>query len=405
LARRFRRRIRAGGGAFVGRRASARLAVMVMQAVLDGGRDARSERVPTLADALVALLLVVVFWVPSLVERRDWLASVLGFSLALVTAAAVVLRRRHPAAATAAAGLATLVGTAFGLCQDPMLATAVCLYPLAISRSSDQGTVLVIAAAVVAGLAVVTAVPGADAGGVGQRLVVAIGALSGTWLLGTSVGKQLRATREAERARVQLGVAREVHDTVGHALGLISATAGVAHGLPDTSEQELRGSLAEVKSHARRALEELQMLVRALRDDPAKPEPARPLGAPATGELPALIATVEAAGVPVAARCELSGRVDDLIGTMVFRIVQESLSNVVRHAAGSPCAVDVYEEGDGVVVRVRDQGPGGDGAAGSGFGLRGMQERAHQVGGRVRWRNHPDGGFEVEAWLPAGGRP
>ncbi|MFC4059061.1 ATP-binding protein [Planomonospora corallina] len=98
---------------------------------------------------------------------------------------------------------------------------------------------------------------------------------------------------------------------------------------------------------------------------------------------------------------------------MAFRIVQEALSNVVRHAPGARCAVRVRREGDVLVVRVRDGGarraagraPAAGSGAGSGLGLRGMRERARLVGGTVAWGARPEGGFEVEARLPAGGVP
>jgi signal transduction histidine kinase len=90
---------------------------------------------------------------------------------------------------------------------------------------------------------------------------------------------------------------------------------------------------------------------------------------------------------------------------VVLRIVQESLSNVVRHAAGAACTVDVHEAGGAVVIRVRDRGPGARGPGHQGYGLAGMSERAHLVGGDVTWGDHPDGGFEVSARLPVrGGR-
>jgi signal transduction histidine kinase len=207
------------------------------------------------------------------------------------------------------------------------------------------------------------------------------------------VGRGIAATREAERARVQLEVARDVHDVVGHALGVISAEAGVTRGLADAGEQELRDSLAGIEVHARRALEEVQLLVRGLRSAPTP-----------VARLSSVVETTRAAGVDVRARIAVDAQLGDAVGAVVLRIVQESLSNVVRHAAGAACTVEVHEADGAVLVRVRDRGPGA-GVAGrehAGFGLAGMSERAHLVGGTVEWGDHPGGGFEVRARLPVG---
>lgn len=206
-----------------------------------------------------------------------------------------------------------------------------------------------------------------------------------------------------------------MHDVVGHALGVIGAEAGVTRSLPDADERELRASLADIETHARRALEEVQALVRTLRaPGPAGPPPyppplpdARPDAGAGIAGLPSLIAATRAAGVRVEERVRVrADEVSGMIGTVLYRIVQEALSNVVRHAPGAACAVDVYREGDVIVARVRDHGPGaraGGTGSGTGTGLLGMRERARLVGGTVTWGGHPEGGFEVTARLPAGG--
>ncbi|WP_440072535.1 sensor histidine kinase [Streptosporangium sp. OZ121] len=388
---------------------------LVERALAGSGEGARP-----LPDILAAVLVVGMFWLPSTLAVADRSRLVAGLALASVTGGAMILRRRFPAGSTVIAGIATVAGSLLGVCQDPLLATAWCLYPLAIAHAARTRALVLFLLCLLAGLAAVTGVPAGDASEAGQRLVLAVAALSVAWLLGTATGRQIAAAREAERARVQLEVARDVHDVVGHALGVISAEAGVTRALPDAGEQELRDSLADVEAHARRALEEVQAFVRALRSAPgspagagpgpgpggtaAGPAGARPGGAVAgIARLPSVVAATRAAGVGVEARIEVNGYVDDVVGAVVFRIVQESLSNVVRHAPGAGCAVDVREDGETIVVSVRDHGPGARANGGSGFGLRGMRERARLVGGTVTWGNHPDGGFDVTARLPAGG--
>jgi len=377
---------------------------------------------------VAAAVVAGVFWVPPIVEAGAWRA-VAGLGLVAVVVAAMLLRRRFPAYAVAAAGAATVAATLLGVCDDPMLATAWCVYPLAFGRASRAGGPFLVLAGVVAVLAAVTAVPEESWGEWGQRPVIAAAALSVSWLLGVTAGKQVAAAREAERARaaeraarVQLSVARDVHDVVGHALGVISAEAGVTRSLPDTSDQELRDALSGIESHARTALQDVQALVRTLRsaghpnrEDPApqnadapnsRPVDDRSFGVgmvvplPRLSELPELVAATRAAGVRVSDRVAVPGEVGEAVEAVAYRIVQEALANVVRHAPGAACELEVRRDGSALVVRVRDDGPGMGGEPG--FGLRGMWERARLVGGTVTWRNLPEGA-EVEARLPLEG--
>jgi signal transduction histidine kinase len=341
------------------------------------------------ADAVAATVVIGFFWMLPFDSAAHGARVLAGSALVVATGAAMIARRRLPFTATVTAAIATLAGTALGVCQDPMLATAWCLYPLAVRHAARAGRAGLVPAGLLGALALVTAVPAGLGRGAGERIVLAVAALGVAWMLGTVVGRQIVAARAAERARVQLEVARDVHDVVGHALGVIRAEAGVTLTFADAGEPELRATLAGVESHARAALEEVQALVRSLRD-PGAGEPPEP------GRLCSVVSATRAAGVRVDARIE--GRV----GTVAFRIVQEALSNVVRHAPGAACTVDVRERGGALLVRVHDDGRRSP-AAGPGrpgVGLRGMRERAAQVGGTVTWGPVPGGGFEVNARLP-----
>jgi signal transduction histidine kinase len=138
---------------------------------------------------------------------------------------------------------------------------------------------------------------------VAAALVVAVAALSVAWLLGTVVGRQV----ETARLNVQLETARDVHDVVGHALGVISAEAGVTRSLPDAGADELRASLEEIEQHARRALEEVQGLVRALRSGPA------------LADLPSVVAATRAAGIDLDTDIDLAVRHDERVGAVAVR--------------------------------------------------------------------------------------
>lgn len=343
---------------------------------------------------MAAVAVVGMFWAPPIIGAA-WPYVVMGAALAAVTAGAMVLRGRLPFAATVTAGAATFAGGVLGVCHDPMLAAAWCLYPLAVRRARRTHVAVVVLAALFAALALVTAVPEEDARGLGTRVIVAMAALSVSWLLGTATGRQIESAREAERMRVQLAVARDVHDVVGHALGVTLAQSGVVLSLPDADEQELRETLAEVETHTRRALEDVQALVRTLRD------PAHDDGE-GFGDIPAVVTATRAAGVDVETRITVG--VGDAVGATAFRVVREALSNVVRHAPGATCVVHVHEDGDTVVVRVEDDGGTPvTRSVGAGVGLRGMRERVRLAGGTVTWGSRPEGGFTVEARLPLKG--
>ena len=359
-----------------------------------------------LVDAAAASVTVGLFWLPPIIDVVGTWRSAAGLVLAAVTAAAVLLRWRLPVFAAPAAGAATVAAILLGVCQDPMLATAWCSYALALTHASRVRWFVLVVAGTVAVLAAVTGVPQGSLGGFGQPLLIAAAALSGSWLLGLAAGRQIESVAETERARaaeraarVQLDIARDVHDVVGHALALISAEAGVTRGLSNAREQELRDTLAAIEGHARAALEDVQSLVRSLRAD--RPDPVAP--EPGLSQLPALVGAMRAAGVRVDARIAVPGQVDEVVAVVAFRIVQEALSNVLRHAAGAACTVELHPDGEVLVVRVRDDGPGTEEEGVSGFGLRGMRERARLAGGTAAWQNRPGRGFEVEARLPLGG--
>lgn len=360
-------------------------------------------------DAAAAVAVVAVFWLPAwargLAGGQVWA----GVMLAVVVGVAMIMRWRISGIAAAAAAIATITGVLLGVSNDPMLAVAWCLYPLAVARASSTRAFVLVIVSVVTALAAVTGVP--EQSEDGQWVVIAVAALGFSWLVGLTEGRRIQSVREAERARtaeratrVQLGVARDVHDVVGHALGVISAEAGVTRTLSDASEQELHQSLADIEGHARSALGEVQALVRSLRatgsDDPDATGPG--LTAPGLSRLPELIAATRAAGVGVELSVEVDEAVGQRVGTVAFRIAQESLSNVVRHAPGASCTVEVRRDGKGLLMRVRDDGPGLGRDVMPGCGLRGMKERAESVGGSVTWQNLADSGLEVEGRLPLG---
>ncbi len=222
--------------------------------------------------------------------------------------------------------------------------------------------------------------------------------------------RQLDAARESEersRQRVineRLRIARELHDTLAHALVAINVRAGVAAHLgaaqPDT------GAFSEIKDVSAQALHDLRATLDLLRegDEEAPTLPAQDLE-----ELPRLIDRVRAAGLSAHAHVRLNGtEVPASISQTAFRIVQESLTNVLRHAHASRAEVRVGLAAGVLEIEIVDDGRGASTAAGEGpgHGLLGMSERVVALGGGVAAGPRDAGGWRVHAKLPLGsGRP
>ncbi|GAA3455200.1 sensor histidine kinase [Dactylosporangium matsuzakiense] len=331
-------------------------------------------------DALAAVVVVGGFWLPVTLSAGGWRTGA-GLALGAVAAAAMLLRRFAPVPAVVVAALVTGAGGLLGVSQDPMLAAAWCLYPVAVERAGRaHGPVI----AVLGGLTLLSATVAVPGGG--ASVIVAAVVLGGAWLLGTAAGRLARAAEAEERARVQAAVAREVHDVVGHALAVIAAEAGVARMVSGSQPQELCRSLADVEVHARDALQEVQLLVRTLRDLPTAVAPARE-------RLLAVVAASRAAGITV--RATIDGDLPEPGGTVVVRVVQESLSNALRHTPGAACTVDVRAG----VVRIHSVGVARP-APGSGVGLEGLRERVELAGGELRCVAPSAGEFLVTARVP-----
>jgi signal transduction histidine kinase len=211
-----------------------------------------------------------------------------------------------------------------------------------------------------------------------------------------------RTAREQERAaerRVEqerLRIARELHDVTAHTISALSVQAAVAADLLDSAPEQARASLTTIREHSRTAMAELRATVGLLR---AGEEDAPRAPAPGLAALDALVETSAAAGIAV--DVTTTGAVRPLPGAAdltAFRIVQESLTNVVRHATATRARVEIDYGADAVVVQVTDDGRGA--AAPAGFGLTGMRERAAALGGTLVAGPLDGGGFRVRADLP-----
>ncbi|WP_436843306.1 sensor histidine kinase [Streptomyces narbonensis] len=214
---------------------------------------------------------------------------------------------------------------------------------------------------------------------------------------------QQRAERAAaERRRAdeeRLRIARELHDVLAHSISVINVQAGVGLALLDADPEQARTALTTIKAASKEALGEVRQVLDTLRtpgDAPRAP-------APGLGRLPELVEQAAAAGLTVTVT--KSGPPATALppgaDLAAFRIVQEALTNVVRHSGSRTARVEIAHGPARLDLRVDDDGPAtGTEAGGSGNGLAGMRERAAALGGTIEAGVRPDGGFRVHAVLP-----
>ena len=227
----------------------------------------------------------------------------------------------------------------------------------------------------------------------------AVGAL----LLGGSVrGRRAERAAMEEEARRRIAeervrIARDLHDSVAHSLASFSVQAGVGAHVLDERPEDARAALLAIKQASGEALAELRATLGMLRSDEAAPrEPAAGLE-----RLPSLVESSRAAGLPVDVVVEGEPRpLPPAVDTAAFRIVQESLTNVIRHAGPARATVAVRLSDAGVEIEVTDDGQGAVNGKGGGHGLAGMGERVALLGGELFAGARRSGGFRVRARLP-----
>jgi signal transduction histidine kinase len=207
-------------------------------------------------------------------------------------------------------------------------------------------------------------------------------------------------------AEERLRLAREVHDVVGHGLAVISLQAGVAEHLLDSRPDEARRAVAAIRKVSKQALDDLRAELAALRGSLGEGSERAP--SPRLEAVPSLVGAMRDAGLSVS--LEVTGAVNGLpevVATAGYRIVQEALTNVARHAQAATAEVRVSVSADAVDLEVLDSGRGSRGRATPGSGLAGMRERAVALGGRFEAGDRPEGGFRVWTRLPrqAGAAP
>jgi signal transduction histidine kinase len=337
----------------------------------------------------------------------------LGYVLLAVYSASVVARRRAPASSVA---VSLLAGVAYAGLDYPLALTPLALLPVysAAAELPPRRARLVLAGSVVLGALGATLSPGPTDVGVPALLISA-------WMLGSYVGSRRTYTAALEKknrlleqaqldladqavAEERLRIARELHDVVAHTMSVVAVHAGTGRMVAEENPAAARDALVTIETATRSALVEMRRLLGVLRGaGDAHASGLEP--APGLGDLDALVADVVQSGVTVEVRVE--GRrpsVPQGVDLSAYRIVQEALTNVIKHAGRAHTTVAVrYSEHD-VQVEVSDAGrtPVLSPAPAGGHGLAGMRERVAMYGGELEAGPSPTGGYRVAARLPFG---
>lgn len=327
-------------------------------------------------------------------------------------------RRRHPLASVAMTCAAIVVQLAVVTAYVPFLTG---LLPMAIGNYTAAAYALRwrgvgFIAAFAAEAVIYARIPEERTGG---EVLFAIFVLLGTWAAGDVVRNRLaRAEQSVQEARLtavemeaaaaqalveeRARIARELHDMIAHSVSVMGVQAGAARTLIESDPDAARDALHAVEATARTSVAELQRLLAVLRDRDSPVDDRAPQ--PGLDQLPALAERMHAAGLSVQLTLKVRDPVPGGVGLAVYRIVQEALTNTLKHSNNAARATVTVEQCSAQLrIEVRDTGsapslpttgnPGG-------HGLVGMQERAALYGGTMHAGPAPDGGFVVHACLP-----
>ena len=327
-------------------------------------------------------------------------------ALAAAQSVPFLRRRQQPAAVLALTGAALAVKYAAGLniwsAGAAVLAAAYGLGAYGSSTVRRAGRAL----AACALLAVFITLP-ADRGSHDPAiacalLAIALGMGEVTSAHRDTAAAAARHAQDMERARL----ARELHDVVAHQLSAIAVQAGAARLAAASDPQAAAAAVAAIERQARSGLTELNQMVRELRTAADTGPDTSPQ--PRLGDIPGLIKRAAEAGMRAELRVDGEPRpLPPAVELAGYRVVQESLTNAIRYAAGAAATVRLAYRDDGIMVEVTDDGPGAAAATaaaaairGGGAGLAGLRERARLLGGQLEAGSAAERGFAVRAFLP-----
>ncbi|RKN47732.1 sensor histidine kinase [Micromonospora endolithica] len=336
-------------------------------------------------------------------------AGPLGYPLLAAGGLALAARRRAPIPVLAVTGACAVGYQAVGF-EVPAVAFLFAVYTAV--RAGHRVVTVAAAVTMLAALPLAALAPPADLP-VGEALARARGVLELAWLVAAgAAGEALRQAErradEAERTREEtarrradeerLRIARELHDSLTHQISIIKVQAEVAVHLARKRGEPVPEALLAIREAGREATRELRATLEALRDDDRASPPH------GLDHLPELVDRARTAGLD--ATLTIAGERHDVpaaVQRTAYRIVQESLTNVARHAAAATASVRIDYRPDALAIRVDDDGRAAPEAAPvPGVGLLGMRERVTALGGRLRAEPRDEGGFTVHAELPLG---
>jgi signal transduction histidine kinase len=348
-------------------------------------------------------------------EPRPWYVTI---PIIIGVVAPMALRRRHPVAVAYVTVLFGIPHSLLELGIASLFTACIALYTLVAYVGRKQAALFVLANALINGIQVPLQFD--DRADVISTMIVVVLMFALCWVFGEFVGARRAYHEEVERrlalleverdhqarmavAEERARIARELHDIVAHAVSVIVVQADGAAYAVHTKPELAERAVKTISATGREALTELRRLLGVLRSEDAEGELTPQ---PGTRSLAELAERVRAVGLPV--RLELVGEVDDLpagVGLGIYRIVQEALTNSLKHAAGpgTRAVVRVVRSGDQVTLDITDNGQQPVrslvGVAG-GNGLIGMRERALVFGGSLDAGPGPYGGWHVRARLP-----
>ena len=348
---------------------------------------------------------------PSLVETAVPAGLVV---LALVTALPLAVRRRYPLSAFWLVAVASVLLNAHAHSSDTAIvtfaSTVIAAYSAAMYSPYRAGTVIsLVAVAALIGVRHETTLPNVNAGYLPILVLVAIGLTANT----ISTWKQRYATLQSEQEeatrlavlRERVRIAGELHDVVTHNVAVMLVQAGAARKVIDTAPEQARDALLAVEAGGRAAMTELRHVVGLMTaDDDGQPDASTDLGPqPGLSQVDVLTDRVRAAGVPI--EVTVTGPPATLppgVDLAAYRVVQEGLTNAMKHAAGARIRITIDYTPDAVHVEVSDTGgsPSGEADSGSGRGLMLLRERLAVYGGTLKAGPRPIGGFRVHATIP-----
>jgi signal transduction histidine kinase len=321
----------------------------------------------------------------------------------------IAVRRLWPIPVFVVVLAASVLALASGLLYEPFIAAALASYTAAVAerRLTRRGWTVLGCASV---LLVLVSVSAGVVGSWARPLAVLLPGLAlvaAMWTAGVAV-RERRAyaarSNDERTARAvadeRLRIAREVHDIVTHNLGIIAVKAAVARHVSGARPDEAQDALRVIEEISRAALTEMRQVLRVLRT--AEPAELQPVG----GDLHSLVERAEAAGLNVRYEATGADQLPEGAALSAYRILQEALTNVIKHAGPTRCQVTVRGTGDEVLIDVLDDGPlpgrqpVRSGTDTGGQGLVGMRERVAMYGGELQAGPRTGGGFQVRARLP-----